>query len=88
MKILLVGILFTTSLFADTYVRGHYRKNGSYVKGHYRSTRDSSHNNNWSTRYNVNPYTGTVGKKKRKAESVYDTYKPRRKRKSKNIYGW
>ena len=46
---------------ADTYVRGYYRSSGTYVRSHYRSTRDGNFYNNWSTKPNVNPYTGRVG---------------------------
>jgi hypothetical protein len=52
----------TYSAFAqDTYVRGHYRRDGTYVQPHYRSAPDGNPYNNWSTRGNVNPYTGAVG---------------------------
>lgn len=64
---ILAGLLFAIALFtsasADEYVRGHYRSNGTYVKPYYRSSRDSSYNNNWSVRPNVNPYTGRMGTK-------------------------
>ena len=42
-------------------VRGYYRNNGTYVAPHYRSNPDSSRCNNYSTRGNVNPYTGAWG---------------------------
>lgn len=42
-------------------VKGHYRKNGTYVQPHYRTAPDSSRYNNWSTKGNVNPYTGKNG---------------------------
>jgi hypothetical protein len=44
-------------------VRGHYRKNGTYVAPHYRSAPNKSKLDNWSTKGNVNPYTGKVGTK-------------------------
>jgi hypothetical protein len=47
-----------------TYVRGHFRKNGSYVAPHYRSSPDGNFYNNWSTYGNINPYTGEVGTRK------------------------
>lgn len=46
---------------ADVYVSGYYKKDGTYVQPHYRSDPDSSTNNNWSTRGNVNPHTGKSG---------------------------
>ena len=46
---------------ADTYVNGYYRQDGTYVKPHYRSNADGYTFNNYSTRGNVNPYTGQQG---------------------------
>lgn len=43
------------------YVRGYTRKDGTYVAPHYQTNPDSSRLNNWSTRGNVNPYTGKAG---------------------------
>ena len=57
---LLVGVPVSVAV-ADTYVRGYYRKDGTYVRPHYRSSPDSSYNNNWSVKPNVNPYTGRPG---------------------------
>jgi hypothetical protein len=47
----------------DTYVHGYYRSNGTYVSPHYRSAPDGDFSNNWSTRGNINPYTGKMGTK-------------------------
>lgn len=52
----------------DVKVKGYYKKNGTYVKPHYRSAPDSSINNNWTTRGNVNPYTGADGIRARQYE--------------------
>ncbi len=52
---------FASSALADTYVRGHYRKDGTYVQPHWRSSPDSGYNTNWSVQPNVNPYTGQRG---------------------------
>jgi hypothetical protein len=45
----------------NNYVNGYTRSNGTYVSGHYRTNPDNSFYNNWSTKGNVNPYTGKVG---------------------------
>lgn len=50
-----------TSLAKDTYVQGYYRQNGTYVQPHHRSAPDGNVHNNWSTKGNVNPYTGQMG---------------------------
>lgn len=54
--------LFNISI-ADTYVRGYYKSNGTYVQPHYRSSPNSTKSDNFSTRGNVNPYTGRMGTK-------------------------
>jgi hypothetical protein len=55
--------LATTSLpaFADEYVHGYTRSNGTYVQPHYRSSPNSSNNDNWIVKGNTNPHTGQEG---------------------------
>ncbi|GFO59224.1 hypothetical protein GMST_15490 [Geomonas silvestris] len=64
MKVL-IGILTLVAMaatcFADQYVNGYTRKDGTYVNGYTRSDSDSSYNNNYSTKGNTNPYTGESG---------------------------
>jgi opacity protein-like surface antigen len=64
-KVVAIAVLFVMALssvcFADTYVRGHVRNDGTYVQDHYRSDRDGDSSNNWSHQGNVNPYTGARG---------------------------
>lgn len=55
----LLGIASTA--YADTWVRGHVRKNGSYVRPHYRSDRNDTVRDNWTHRGNINPHTGERG---------------------------
>lgn len=50
---------------SPSHVSGYHRSNGTYVVPHYRSGRDGYHNNNWSVRGNINPYTGKAGTKER-----------------------
>lgn len=63
MKKLLSLLLLTLSCtaLADVYVEGYYRSDGTYVRPHYRSSPNSSTYDNYSTRGNVNPYTGQPG---------------------------
>ncbi len=68
MKTILIAILsvllaVSMALAGDVYVKGHTRKDGTYVQPHYRSAPDRNPNNNWSTKGNVNPYTGQPGTK-------------------------
>jgi hypothetical protein len=46
---------------ADVHVRGYYRSNGTYVQPHYRSSPNSTALDNFSTKGNINPYTGKEG---------------------------
>lgn len=64
MRLLIAALAFivlTVSAYADQYVRGYTRSNGTYVAPYMRSSPDSTTSNNWSTQGNVNPYTGAVG---------------------------
>lgn len=64
MRKLIAGLILAsigTAAFADTYVRGYTRRDGTYVAPHYRSDANGTTSDNWSTRGNVNPYTGQVG---------------------------
>lgn len=49
------------SNWSSTSVEGYTRRDGSYVAPHQRSMPDASTNNNWSTKGNLNPYTGKAG---------------------------
>lgn len=58
--ILIIFSLFLSLAFADVWVNGYYKKNGTYVQGYWRSSPDSDPTNNFSYPGNVNPYTGKV----------------------------
>ena len=70
--VLLVSAPF--SAFADVYVKGYYRKDGTYVSGHYRSNPDGNPYNNWSFPGNTNPHTGetATGDPNTYLENYYD----------------
>jgi hypothetical protein len=42
-------------------VRPHIRKDGTYVPSHRRSNPNRNSQDNWTTKPNVNPYTGRQG---------------------------
>ena len=46
---------------AITSVKGYIKKNGSYVAPYFRSNKDNSKLNNFSTKGNVNIFTGKKG---------------------------
>lgn len=54
---------YSTGKSSSTHVKGYTKKNGKYVAPHRRTTPDKSKKNNWSTKGNVNPYTGKLGTK-------------------------
>lgn len=45
------------------HVDSYTKKDGTHVAAHDRSTKDSTKDNNWSTKGNVNPDTGKAGTK-------------------------
>lgn len=44
-------------------VRGHVRKDGTYVQPHRSTNQNKTQRDNWSSKPNVNPYTGKPGEK-------------------------
>jgi hypothetical protein len=70
----LLAVLAATSATAQVYVQGYTTKNGTYVAPHYRSSPDSSVLNNWSTKGNVNPYTGQAGTRNPYSTPSYKPY--------------
>jgi hypothetical protein len=62
--ILLIALIFLSQIAsAKTPVRGYVKKNGQYVAPHNRTSPDRTPFNNWSSKGNVNPYTGKKGTK-------------------------
>lgn len=59
---LLVAVSFSLSAFAGG-VRGYTTKGGSYVAPHHRTAPNATKADNYSTKSNVNPYTGKKGTK-------------------------
>jgi len=61
--LILTAVLLSTSVFAagSHTVRPHMTKRGTYVQQHRQTNPDHSKANNWSTKGNVNPYTGKQG---------------------------
>ena len=47
----------------STYVNGYYKSNGTYVNGHYKTKSNAKTTDNYSTKGNVNSYTGQNGYK-------------------------
>jgi hypothetical protein len=66
-----LALIFASAAFADTHVKGYYKKNGTYVEPHYRSSPNSTTNDNYSTKGNVNPYTGKEGTRNPEPNNQY-----------------
>jgi hypothetical protein len=61
--LLSIFISLTSLAIADVSVEGHTRRDGTYVPPYIRSDPNSSTLDNWSTKGNINPYTGQHGYK-------------------------
>ncbi len=61
MKTIFCLLLLTAIAKADHYVNGYTRSNGTYVQPHMQSNSNNNAYDNYSTRGNTNPYTGTRG---------------------------
>jgi len=59
--IVLTLLLISGQAIADQYVNGYYKDNGTYVQPYYRSNSNSTQYDNYSTKGNTNPYTGSQG---------------------------
>lgn len=53
-------VCITSVCFAQVYVKGYFRKDGTYVAPHYRTSPDSTVTNNYSYPGNYNPNTGEI----------------------------
>ncbi len=60
---ILAFTLFGFSGSCQTSVSGYMKKNGTYVAPHYRSNPNHTKLDNFSTKPNLNPYTGEIGTK-------------------------
>jgi hypothetical protein len=65
LSILILSVISLGETYAksSTRVRGYTKKSGTYVAPHRKTTPDKSKSNNYSTKGNVNPYTGKKGTK-------------------------
>lgn len=60
--VVLVAIALTSvSAFADKYVGGYMKRDGTYVAPHYQTNPNQYRYDNYSSQGNVNPYTGQRG---------------------------
>ena len=63
--VLLLVVLVSGAAHArGTRVRSYTTKRGTHVSSHYRSSANHTKRDNYSTKGNVNPYTGKRGSKR------------------------
>lgn len=55
----------------EVWVNGYTRSDGTKVAGHYRTAPNSTRNDNYSTKGNINPHTGKAGTRPRDGSSNY-----------------
>lgn len=48
---------------SEHYTRSYQRQDGTYVRGYHATNPNNTRQDNWSSRGNVNPYTGQAGTK-------------------------
>jgi hypothetical protein len=73
--ILLAALITTSAAFADEYVQGYTKQDGTYVAPHYRSSPDSNTSNNYSAPGNQNPYTGQLSTQSGSSGHSQDYYR-------------
>ena len=78
MKKLMLALIATALLAppasAQVHVNGYVKKDGTYVAPYYRSSPNSTTLDNYSTKGNVNPYTGKAGTKDPYSSGYGSTY--------------
>lgn len=60
---LAIAMVSTAANAGSNTVRGYVKRDGTYVMPHARTNPNATTHDNWSTRPNVNPYTGKIGTK-------------------------
>lgn len=58
--------------------RGYVKSNGTYVAPHYSTAPNATRTDNWTSRPNVNPYTGKSGTKDPYSPSYGSPYKSKK----------
>jgi hypothetical protein len=76
MNKILAAVLLMTATFAtaQVHVNGYTKKDGTYVAPHQRTAPNNTTLDNYSTKGNVNPYTGQPGTKNAAPEDYQSPY--------------
>lgn len=59
-----ISVYYDLNGIPYVYIKDYIKKDGTYVKGYYRSLPDKDKLNNWSSKGNINPFTGKKGYEK------------------------
>lgn len=73
---LIGALMLPTAVSAQVHVKGYVKKDGTYVAPYVRSSPNNTTLDNYSTRGNVNPYTGKVGTRDPYSNPFGSTYTP------------
>ncbi|MFH0735695.1 MAG: hypothetical protein V1773_13895 [bacterium] len=76
--LLLIFFVSNIDIFAQTWVDGYYKKDGTYVSGYLKSNSNETKIDNYSTKGNINPFsleTGTKDPYKTSSTSSNDIFK-------------
>ena len=60
--LVVLTVFAAPTLAQDAAVKGTVRKDGVYVAPHHRTTPNKTRTDNYSSKPNVNPYTGKAGR--------------------------
>lgn len=82
-----ISVIFVCGVFAQTWVNGYTRRDGTYVSGHYRSSPNSTVRDNYSYYGNRNPYTGRTGTNRYRNNPTSEWYGSSSNSSSSN-WGW
>ena len=72
--ILLVFCALSCAAYADTWVNGYVKRDGTYVSGYYRRDSSTTHRGNYSAEYKSNPHTGATVTRARDYSSLARNY--------------
>lgn len=75
MKIVIAAVLAVVAVgaSAQVHVNGYTKANGTYVAPHEKTAPNNTVNDNYSTKGNVNPYTGRAGTVPAEPQNPYAT---------------
>lgn len=74
LSVTVLALIASSAIAGQSMTSGYIKQNGTYVAPSVRTTPDANPYNNYSTRGNTNPYTGSAGT--RDPAKVQQNYAP------------